>query len=211
MRVDSSIFTNRQDAGIQLADTLLKLGIKTDMVLAIPRGGVPVGLVVAEKLGVPLKLFLVRKIGHPFNEEYAIGAVTENDLMLNESEKVNLDHLDDNIKKERDRIKEMKEIFGHVATKKDILDKTILLVDDGIATGTCVELAINELRKSGAKEIMVASPVCHLKTADKIRNIADRMIILKNPSHFVGIGAYYEDFSQLSDNHVIELIKKSRL
>lgn len=211
MRVDSSIFTNRQDAGMQLAKTLLKLGIKTDMVLAIPRGGVPVGLVVAEKLGVPLKLFLVRKIGHPFNEEYAIGAVTENDLMLNESEKVNLDHLDDSIKKERDRIKEMKEIFGHVATKNDILDKTILLVDDGIATGTCVELAINELRKSGAKEIMVASPVCPLKTADKIRNIADRMIILKHPSHFVGIGAYYEDFSQLSDNDVIELIKKSRL
>ncbi len=211
MRIDSSIFINRQDAGMQLADTLLKLGIKTDMILAIPRGGVPVGLVVAEKLGVPLKLFLVRKIGHPFNEEYAIGAVTENDLMLNESEKVNLDHHDDSIKKERDRIKEMKEIFGHVATKKDILDKTILLVDDGIATGTCVALAIHELRKSGAKEIMVASPVCPLKTADKIRNIADRMIILKHPSHFVGIGAYYADFSQLSDNHVIELIKKSRL
>ncbi len=211
MRIDSSIFINRQDAGMQLADTLLKLGIKTDMILAIPRGGVPVGLVVAEKLGVPLKLFLVRKIGHPFNEEYAIGAVTENDLMLNESKKVNLDHHDDSIKKERDRIKEMKEIFGHVATKKDILDKTILLVDDGIATGTCVALAIHELRKSGAKEIMVASPVCPLKTADKIRNIADRMIILKHPSHFVGIGAYYADFSQLSDNHVIELIKKSRL
>ncbi len=211
MRIDSSIFINRQDAGMQLADTLLKLGIKTDMILAIPRGGVPVGLVVAEKLGVPLKLFLVRKIGHPFNEEYAIGAVTENDLMLNESEKVNLDHHDDSIKKERDRIKEMKEIFGHVATKKDILDKTILLVDDGIATGTCVALAIHELRKSGAKEIMVASPVCPLKTADKIRNIADRMIILKHPSHFVGIGAYYADFSQLSDNHVTELIKKSRL
>jgi predicted phosphoribosyltransferase len=211
MRIDSSIFINREDAGMQLADTLLKLGIKTDMILAIPRGGVPVGLVVAEKLGVPLKLFLVRKIGHPFNEEYAIGAVTENDLMLNESEKVNLDHHDDSIKKERDRIKEMKEIFGHVATKKDILDKTILLVDDGIATGTCVALAIHELRKSGAKEIMVASPVCPLKTADKIRNIADRMIILKHPSHFVGIGAYYADFSQLSDNHVIELIKKSRL
>jgi predicted phosphoribosyltransferase len=211
MRIDSSIFINREDAGMQLADTLLKLGIKTDMILAIPRGGVPVGLVVAEKLGVPLKLFLVRKIGHPFNEEYAIGAVTENDLMLNESEKVNLDHHDDSIKKERDRIKEMKEIFGHVATKKDILDKTILLVDDGIATGTCVALAIHELRKSGAKEIIVASPVCPLKTADKIRNIADRMIILKHPSHFVGIGAYYADFSQLSDNHVIELIKKSRL
>ena len=84
MSSDEYIFEDRKDAGIQLADALLTLGIKADIVLAIPRGGVPVGMVVADKLGLPLLLYLVRKIGHPFNDEYAMGAVSEHDWILNE-------------------------------------------------------------------------------------------------------------------------------
>ena len=204
-----SIFADRNDAGIQLADALLALGIKADIVLAIPRGGVPVGMVVAEKLGLPLKLFLVRKIGHPFNDEFAMGAVTEHDLVLNESEKADQDYLNNVIKRERHRIKEMKEIFGHVATENDISGKRIVLVDDGIATGTCISLAIKIMRKSGAKEIIVASPVCPLQTENNMRKIADILIILKHPFHFEGIGAYYANFAQLTDNQVIALIKRS--
>jgi|LakMenE01Jun11ns_1017448.scaffolds.fasta_scaffold9905941_3 predicted phosphoribosyltransferase len=209
MHIDSFIFRDRKDAGIQLAEALLKLGIKTDMVLAIPRGGVPLGVIVAEELGIPLKLYLVRKIGHPSNDEYAIGAVTENHLLLNQSENPDSIFLTASIQKERERIREMKEKFGHVATPNDIIGKKIILVDDGIATGTCILLAIQEIRKSGAKEIIVASPVCPLKTEDKIRHIADRLIILKHPGQFTGIGAYFSDFSQLTDNQVIALIKKS--
>ena len=206
---NDSFFTDRNDAGIQLADALLRLGIKADIVLALPRGGVPIGLVVAEKLGIPLKLYLVRKIGHPFNDEYAMGAVSEDELLLNESENAGHDYLNKNIKKERKRIAEMKELFGHVATENDISGKTIVLVDDGIATGTCITLAINVMRKSGAKEIIVAAPVCPLQTEDKMRKIADKLIILKRPFHFIGIGAYYANFSQLTDNQVIELMKRS--
>ena len=137
-----------------------------------------------------------------------MGAATENGLILNETESIDRNYADSAIRKERERIKEMKKIFGHVATENDILDKRIVLVDDGIATGTCMELAINELKKSGAREIIVASPVCPLKTEEKIKQIADRLIILKHPGHFTGIGAYYADFSQLTDNQVVELIKK---
>lgn len=206
---NSSIFLDRKDAGIQLADALLRLEIKADLVLALPRGGIPVGMVVAEKLGLPLKLYMVRKIGHPFNDEYAMGAVSENELVLNVPETRDHDYLNNTINKERKRIEEMKETFGHVATGNDIMGKRIVLVDDGIATGTCMSLVINLIRKAGAKEIIVASPVCPLQTEEKMRKIADKLIILKHPVHFAGIGAYYVDFTQLNDNQVIEIIKRS--
>lgn len=209
MLANHAFFEDREDAGIQLADALLALDVRADIVLAIPRGGVPVGMVIAEKLGLPLKLYLVRKIGHPLNDEYAIGAVSAHDWILNESEKIDHDYLNKTIKKERKRIEEMKKIFGHVATENDVLGKRIVLVDDGIATGTCISLAISVMRKSGAKEIIVASPVCSRQTEDNIRKITDKLIILKHPLHFIGIGAYYANFAQLRDNQVIELMKRS--
>ena len=206
---NDSIFEDRTDAGIQLADAMISLDIKADIVLALPRGGVPVGMVVAEKMGIPLELYLVRKIGHPFNDEYAMGAVSDYDLLLNESETADNEYLNKTIKKERKRLLEMKELFGHVATMNEISGKRIVLVDDGIATGTCMLLAINEIRKFGPKEIIVASPVCPLQTEDKIKNSADKLVILRRPIHFTGIGTYYANFAQLKDNQVIELIKRS--
>lgn len=208
MQHTNTIFKDRADAGMQLAEALTGQGIKADIVLALPRGGVPVGMIVAQKLGLPLKLYLVRKIGHPYNDEFAIGAVTENGMIMNETVHANPDYLDNAIRKERERIREMKAFFGNSATDNDIFNNRVILVDDGIATGTCVELAINELRKSGAKAIIVAVPVCPLTTEDKIRQIADKLITLKHPGHFTGIGAYYEDFAQLTDNQVVELTKK---
>jgi putative phosphoribosyl transferase len=209
MQENTSTFADREDAGTRLGETLADIGIKADLVLAIPRGGVPVAMMIAKKFQLPFKLYLVRKIGHPFNDEYAIGAVTENELLLNESEKTDSTYLNAAIQKERERIREMKEKFGHVATSKDILGKKIVLVDDGIATGTCIQLAIREIRKMGAGEIIVAAPVCPFATKETIRQSVDKIIILKTPSHFVGIGAHYADFSQLTDSQVIELTKKS--
>jgi predicted phosphoribosyltransferase len=209
MQHTNTIFKDRADAGLQLAEALMGNGIKADIVLALPRGGVPVGMMVAKKLGLPLKLYLVRKIGHPYNDEFAIGAVTENGMIMNETVHENPDYLDKAIKKERERIREMKAVFGNTAIENDIFNNRVILVDDGIATGTCVELAINELRKSGAKAIIVAVPVCALNTENKIRQIADKLITLKRPGHFAGIGAYYENFAQLTDNQVVELTKKS--
>ena len=209
MQENTPTFANREDAGLQLGRALLDFGTKADLVLAIPRGGVPLGLIIAELLKIPLKLCLVRKIGHPFNDEYAIGAVTENDLLLNQTENPDSIHLDASIQKEKERIREMKEKFGQVATQKDIADKKIILVDDGIATGTCMLMAIKEIKKMGAREITVAAPVCPASTKETIGQSTDEIIILKVPSHFEGIGAYYADFTQLTDNQVIELTKKS--
>lgn len=209
MQENTSTFADREDAGVRLGETLMDLGIKADLVLAIPRGGVPVGLMVAEKFQIPLKLYLVRKIGHPYNPEYAIGAITENDLMLNEAEKPGGDYLHATTQKERERIMEMKGKFGHVATSNDISGKKIILVDDGIATGTCILLVIREIKKMGAREIIVAAPVCPSATKEIISQYADKVIILKTPSHFVGIGAYYVNFNQMTDPEVLALTKKS--
>jgi putative phosphoribosyl transferase len=203
------IFINRDDAGSRLAKKLLDLHIVADIVLAIPRGGVPVGLVIAQALKLPLKLYLVRKIGHPSNNEYAIGAVSENDLLMNPIESPEQIYLEKTIQKERLRISEMKLKFGQTALPKDLLGKNVIIADDGIATGTCMELAVREARKSGAKTIIVAAPVCPGSTAEKISAQNDLTVILQKPQYFTGIGAYYHDFSQLTDQEVIEILKKS--
>ena len=208
MLEDQTIFTNREDAGRRLAKKILDLHLQADIVLAIPRGGVPVGLVVAEILNLPLRLYLVRKIGHPVNSEYAIGAVSENDLLLNAAENPARDYVEKNIKKERVRIGEMKKIFEHIPSPGDFLGKNIIIVDDGIATGTCIALAIKEARSAGARSITVAVPVCPGNTEEKIKPLADRIIVLLRPLHFTGIGAYYQDFSQLTDHEVTDMLKR---
>lgn len=208
MLEDQTIFINREDAGSRLAEEILNLHLKGDIVLAMPRGGVPVGLVVAEILKLPLRLYLVRKIGHPANNEYAIGAVSENDLLLNTAENPEKNYVEKKIKKERVRIGEMKNKFGHIPSPGDLLGKNIIIVDDGIATGTCMELAIKEARSAGARSVTVAVPVCPVNTEEKIKPLTDNTVVLLRPLHFTGIGAYYQDFSQLTDQEVLEMLKK---
>lgn len=199
-------FIDRNDAGLQLAEELLKAHFDPDLVLTIPRGGVPVGLAVAHFFGIPLKLALIRKIGHPANPEYAIGAVSESETLFKKAEGIAADFLKTSVKKERARIREMENLFDHTFTEKDTMGKTILLVDDGIATGTCMELAIRILKKAGAKQIGLAVPVCPKKTAFLLSKKVDFFISILTPLFFSGVGAYYEDFGQLTDEAVIRML-----
>lgn len=199
-------FLDRNDAGLELAQELQKANFHPDLVLTIPRGGVPVGLAVAHFFGVPLKLSLIRKIGHPFNPEYAIGAVSERETLFNTTEKIEADYLKDSIKKERTRIREMKQLFDHISSPKDTIGKTIVLVDDGIATGTCMELAVEILKKARPRKIGLAVPVCPEKTANTLRKKVDFFISIINPLFFSGVGAYYEDFCQLTDEEVMRML-----
>jgi predicted phosphoribosyltransferase len=199
-------FIDRNDAGLEVAQELLKMHFHPDLVLTIPRGGVPVGLAVANFFGVPLKLSLIRKIGHPANPEYAIGAVGERENLFRAAAGIQANYLQASIKKERARIREMKTLYGHVCSAKDTMGKTIVLVDDGIATGTCMELAVKILRKAGAKKIGLAVPVCPEKTAISLSKKVDLFISILKPLYFQGVGAYYEDFSQLNDEEVIRML-----
>lgn len=202
-------FENREDAGSQLSTLILEKQIHADYVITIPRGGIPVALVIAKELHIPLRLILIRKIGHPINPEFAIGAVTENSILMHNHSFVNEQHPEINsiIQKERNRIKEMKVKFNHELSYEEIKQKNIILVDDGIATGTCIELAIQILRKNGAKTITVATPVCPFNTFQHIKKIADEIVCGIVAQQFTGISAYYHDFEQLSDERVIELLK----
>jgi predicted phosphoribosyltransferase len=201
-------FENREDAGIQLTTLLAEKNIAADCVITIPRGGIPVAMVIAKTLHLPLKLMLVRKLGHPINSEYAIGAVTEKDLLVHNDVFIKEQHPEITalIQKERKRIIEMKIKFDHVIEFRDIKHKNIILVDDGIATGTCIELAIQELRKNGVKTITVATPVCPFNTYQQLKKIADETICCIVAQQFTGISAYYHDFEQLTDERVVSLL-----
>jgi predicted phosphoribosyltransferase len=201
-------FENREDAGIQLTSLLAEKNIFADCVITIPRGGIPVAMVIAKTLHLPLKLMLVRKLGHPINSEFAIGAVTEKNILIHNDAFIKEQHPEITalIQKERNRILDMKIKFDHTIELQDIKYKNIILVDDGIATGTCIELAIQELRKNGVKSITVATPVCPFNTYQQLKKIADETICCIVAQQFTGISAYYHDFEQLTDESVLSLL-----
>lgn len=202
-------FENREDAGQQLSTLLIEKNISADCVITIPRGGIPVALVVAKLLHLPLKLILVRKLGHPINSEFAIGAITEKNILVHNDSFIKEGHpeIAAIIKKERKRIIEMKQKFNHEYDYPTTKYKNVILVDDGIATGTCIELAIEELRKNGAKTITVATPVCPFNTYQHIKKIADEIICCIVAQQFTGISAFYHNFEQLSDDQVKNLLE----
>jgi putative phosphoribosyl transferase len=202
-------FENREDAGQQLSTLLIEKNISADCVITIPRGGIPVALVVAKSLHLPLKLILVRKLGHPINSEFAIGAITEKNILVHNDSFIKEGHpeIAAIIKKERKRIIEMKQKFNHEYDYPTTKYKNVILVDDGIATGTCIELAIEELRKNGAKTITVATPVCPFNTYQHIKKIADETICCIVAQQFTGISAFYHNFEQLSDDQVKNLLE----
>lgn len=199
---DEMPFDNREEAGMRLAAEIKNKRIKADFVIALPRGGVPVGNVIAKELNIPLRLYFVRKIGHPANEEYAIGAISEHGKIISDKEQVSEKYLQEKISAAKSRIDEMKKKFGHEYKATELKNKVVILIDDGIATGTCLKLAAKEMRSYGVKQIIIATPVCPSNTVQAMREISDRFICILQPIHFIGIGGYYKDFKQLNDNEV---------
>lgn len=203
------MFKDRIDAANQLAEQLKKYKNKDGIVLAIPRGGVPVGYVVAQKLNMPLEIFLSKKIGHPSNPEYAIGSVSLSGVIENGS----LDEVtEEYIQRESERIlKNLKEKHAlYVGTKKSasLTNKTVIIVDDGIATGSTIKAAIQSVKKSSPKEIIVAVPVAPQETAVKFSRLVDEFVCVLRPSIFHAIGEFYKDFSQVSDDDVMGYLNR---
>jgi predicted phosphoribosyltransferase len=208
-------FRDRADAGHQLASHLEEFARRAHvLVLALPRGGVPVAFEVARALEAPLDVFLVRKLGVPFQPELAMGAIASGGTrVLNE---VVVDSLlippqtvDLVSKREQAELERRERVYRGGRPAPSVRDKTVILVDDGIATGSSMRAAILALREQGARHIVVAVPVAPHATACELARLADRVVCVLEPEEFQAIGQWYDDFSQLSDQDVVRLLEHS--
>jgi predicted phosphoribosyltransferase len=201
-------FKNREEAAILLAAKLKKYQHEHCVVLALPRGGVPMAQIVAKELKAPMDLILVKKIGHPLNKEYAIGAASFYDSIIEPHENVSDAYIMKEVETIRARLKEMHEKFiGHQKTIS-IEGKVAIIVDDGVATGHTIVAAIKIIRKKNPSKIVLAVPVSSKDALEKIKQLADETICLLQPTDFSGIAAFYEDFNQVSDEEVIAFMKE---
>ena len=201
-------FTNRSEAGKQLALELKKFSGTKSIVLAVPRGGVPVAYEVAKALNLPMEVVLVKKLGHPLNQEYAIGAVGLNESLVVPHEGVNEFYLLTETKKIRQRLQEMKEKFMSELEPEDLLGKTIIVIDDGIATGKTLLATIRILKKSEPAKIIIAVPVISKSALEVLTPEVDEVIAVIIPEIFQGVGAFYHDFSQLTDEEVVDYLQR---
>jgi putative phosphoribosyl transferase len=204
-------FASRQDAGQQLGQHLLDEGVHVDVVAGLPRGGVIVAAEVAHILHAPLDVLVVRKIGHPLHREFAVGALAENDVVLldehaigtNETARVMVSGV---VHEEQERLAQYKNKFRE-GQEVDFCDKTVLIADDGLATGRTMEAAVMAARRKGAKEVMVAVPVASTTAIANLERVTNGVYALIIDPGFEAVGAYYESFSQTSDEEVIQLLR----
>lgn len=205
-------FQSRGEAAELLAERLELYADASDtIVLALPRGGVPIGYSVAVALRLPLDVFNVRKLGVPGREELAMGAVGSGGACyLNhdviDALKIGSGDIESVIAKEREEIEQRESLYRAGRPPADVLGKRIILVDDGVATGSTMYAAIEALRANGAREIVVAIPVGPAETCSQLATLADQVICLKTPEPFYAVGAWYADFAQVSDDQVRALL-----
>ncbi|MDN3654237.1 phosphoribosyltransferase family protein [Ferruginibacter paludis] len=196
------MFQDRIEAGLLLAKQLRKYKNDPGIVLAVPRGGVPVAYVVAKELGFPVELILTKKIGHPNNREYAIGAASLTDFFVILHEDIPLDYIETEVKKIRQRLKEMYGSFISHTTPEKLEGKTVIVIDDGAATGNTLLSTVHVLRKSKPRKIVIAIPVASQSAVDKLSQVADNVVVLLVPHRFYGVGAFYKSFEQVTDEEV---------
>lgn len=206
------LFKNRSDAGNKLA-VLLKdyRGRENVIVLGLPRGGVVTAFEIAKTLQLPLDVICPRKIGAPYNPELAIGAVTEtgkgifNDSLI-KTLGVSKRFMEEEIARETQRAQQRLALFRKDRPPRNIKGKTVILVDDGLATGATMKAAIESVKFEGAKTIVVAVPVSPADTLLEIEQKVDKVVCLETPFDFQAIGQFYRDFSQVEDEEVLDLL-----
>ena len=201
-------FHDRTHAAYLLAEELKKYAEANAVVLAIPRGGVPMGYVLAHQLSLPLDLIMVKKIGHPYNEEYAIGSVSLSDVIITDTHEATEEYIQQQVVNIRKAMKEKYDRFMDGKKPTGLKDKIAILVDDGLATGNTMLACIEQVRKSHPEKIVVAVPVASEHAYNLIESKVDEFICLYTSADFYAVGQFYEKFDQVSDDAVIELIKK---
>ena len=209
------LFANRVEAAKRLASALADFVNKDAIVLAIPRGGVVVGFEIARSLGLPLDVIVPRKIGAPDNPELAIGAMTEDGTIILDDELVNYlrvtrAYIKEESERQRLEIEHRLRLYRGDMPRPNLKKRDVIIVDDGIATGSTMKAALASVRKSGAKTITVAIPVGPPSTIRELEKQADRVVCLYTPQPFHAIGEFYEDFAQTENDEVTELLRLSK-
>jgi putative phosphoribosyl transferase len=208
-----SIFKSRKQAGQILAKQVASFHFERPVVLALPRGGVPVALEVAQALKAPLDLLLVRKIGVPWQIELAAAAVVDgeqHDLVLNEDimamTGLQKEDLNSAVTGALVEIERRRKLYLGTRSPVPIAGRTAIVVDDGIATGTTVKAALQALLKRNPRNLVLAVPVAPADTVDELRTYVDEIICLEQPELFGSVGAFYRDFHQVKDKEVIQML-----
>jgi putative phosphoribosyl transferase len=207
-------FRDRTDAGRQLAERLRMLDLRDPIVLALPRGGVPVGFEVAHALGAPLDVFVARKVGAPGHPEYGIGAIAEGGgEVANEDALRMLRITDDRWRELADAEREeLDRRIRHYRGKRLLPDLTahdVVLVDDGLATGVTAEASLRALHRLDARRVVLAAPACAPETKERLGSVAEEVVCVISPDWFQAVGQWYERFEQTSDEEVLRLLDQS--
>lgn len=202
----NEMLKDRTEAALLLSEKLKKYQNSNSVVLAVPRGGVPIGAIIAQKLGLPLDIILSKKIGHPDNKEFAIGAVSMDSMLIDEHHEVPREYIEREIVRLRKLLQEKYKLYMHQRKPIDIKDKNIIIVDDGIATGNTLLVSIAMLRRKEPAKIIVAVPVLPYDTVKTFEENTDEFIYLIASKYFRGVGGFYEEFDQVEDHEVIQLL-----
>jgi putative phosphoribosyl transferase len=211
------MFRDRMAAGRQLAARLAELDVRDPVVLALPRGGVPVAAEVAKALDAPLDLVIVRKVGAPGNSELAVAAIVDGnppDVVLNreivEAYGLQEDDLADLIRRERPELERRRLAYRGTRAPLSITGKTAILVDDGAATGTTIKVAARALKRRSPRAIIIALPAAPPDTVAELSAEADRVVCLEQPGHFRALGYHYLSFPQISDDEVVSALDEAQ-
>lgn len=205
------VYRDREEAGKLLGEALSAYADGKTVVVGLPRGGVPVAYEVARALGAPLDVFVVRKLGVPFQPELAMGAIASGGVLVrNESVLAMLPAADQVLERARQReepvLAERERRYRGTRPPVGVADRTVIVVDDGIATGSTMKAAVRALKAAGAAQVVVAVPVAPPDTCRELESLADDVVCLQAPRVFSAVGQWYEDFSQTSDEEVERLL-----
>jgi putative phosphoribosyl transferase len=220
-RRQDMLFDDRHDAGERLALELLaleaqgRLDARHAVIVALPRGGVAVGFEIARQLGVPLDVCVVRKVGVPAQPEVAVAAVAEGgELVVNKEiqtvSRITDAQLAELARAKQDEVTERVSAFRGGAAAMELSAKTVVLVDDGLATGATAMAAIKVLRKRGVGKLVLAIPVCPIDLADRFAREVDELVVLQTPEFFQAVGQWYQDFDQVTDQEVTTYLQRAK-
>lgn len=205
------MFKDRIDAGMQLVEKLLPLKNEDVVVLAVPRGGLPLGAIIAKTLDAPLNIVLSKKIGHPSNREYAIGAVSMDYSVLGDVTGVSEDYIKEETARLRQKMKARYLQYYKNIVPTTLTGKTVVIVDDGIATGNTMLVTVALVSHQKPKKIIVAIPIAPTSAIRKLNALPEleEVVCLRTPVIFKAVGQFYENFYQLSDAEAIRILEES--